>query len=410
MGSNFERNPQEGFPFRGDPASYSAFLSSVFNEATAATATENVATVTSTADNDDDDDQPTSTPEIPLSQSYTETLSLQTQSPVNTYSITKSGSSLPPSTFATATSSGTQTQNSNTATITAHAENNNSASVFHADDQDDGLSHGELTAAIVVPIITSLSIIILAIMCLRRRRKTKRERTSSDASRGTKRSFFGAAPGWKEKWGSIRSSASSQHKEPVVTSESNNAYMTGLDTSSRSNSSQRGEYDHAGEIPPPPYILGAPEIPPLATVNTNISLPTSRRPSAVGVDQHEMSHLASNNASQHLAPPISPRTDHLPSPAFLDSSARSINSDVYSETASVHSARAARMSIGGPITVPMLNTSKSRATMKEGKRNSDPFDDPNTPVSGLTPTGSAMGHYEVNERGERSRQGSSGTQ
>ncbi|KXT06558.1 hypothetical protein AC579_6720 [Pseudocercospora musae] len=410
MGSHWERNPQQGFPFRGDPASYSAFLSSVFNEVTAATATQKAATVTSTAHSGNDDEQPTSaasTSAIPLSQSYTETLSLPTQSPVNTYSVTKSGSSLPPSTFATATSSATQTtQNSYTATITAHAENNNSAAVVHADNHDDGLSHGELAAAIVVPIITSLSIIILAIMCLRRRKKTKRERHSSDSSRGTKRSFFGAAAGWKEKWGSVRSSASSQHQEPVVTSESNHAYMTGLDTSIRSNSSHRA-YDHAGEIspPPPPYILGiAPEIPPLATVNTNISLPTSRRPSAAGVDQHEMSHLALNNASHYLAPPISPLIDHLPSPAFLDSSARSINSDVYSETASVHSARAARMSIGGPITVPMLNTSKSRATMKDGgsgKRNSDPFDDSHTPVSG---TGSALGQYEI------SRHGSSGTQ
>ncbi|KXS99923.1 hypothetical protein AC578_909 [Pseudocercospora eumusae] len=378
MGSKFQRNAQGGFPSRGDPASYSAFLSSVFNGATAATATESVATVTSTAHTDDDGNRPTSAASIPLSQSHTETLSLQTQIPVNTYSVTTSGSSLPPSTFATATSSGTQT---NTATITAHAQNNNSSPISHANDHDDGISHGQLAAAIVVPIITSLSLIVLAIMCLRRRRKTNRERTSSDASRGTKRSIFGAAAGWKEKWGSVRSSASSQHKDPVVTSESNNAYMTGL-------SSQRESYTEAHpHPPPPPYILGAPEIPPLTIVDTNISLPPSRRPSAVAVGV-ELSHLATNNPSQHLAPP---------SPAY----ARSINSDVYSETASVHSARAARMSIGGPITVPMLNTSKSRATMKDsgsGKRNSDPFDDPQTPESR---TGSPLDHYDVDERGGR---------
>ncbi|EME80584.1 uncharacterized protein MYCFIDRAFT_78283 [Pseudocercospora fijiensis CIRAD86] len=394
MGPNFERNPQDGSPSRGDFASYSAYLSSVFNQVTAATPTENVATVTSAAASDDRDNQHTSVPTARTSQSYPETLSRQTQIPVNTYSITTSGSSLPPSTFATATSAGTQTRTPNSATVTAHAENNSSASAFHADHHDDGLSHGELAAAIVVPIITSLSIIVLAIMCLRRRKKTKRASTSSDASRGTKRSFSGAAAGLKEKWGSVRSSASSQHREPVITSASNNAYMTGLDTSLRSNSpEQQQQHHHSGEFylpnhetqtgeippPPPPYILGAPSIPPLT-----ISLPPSRRPSAVDLHDHdhELSHL-------YLA---------APSPAFLDSSARSINSDVYSETASVHSARAARMSIGGPITVPMLNTSKSRATMKDGgKRNSDPFGDPLTPISAMTPVG------------VRSRQGSRGT-
>lgn len=425
MGSNFARGPQ-GSPLvdQQEQTNYSAFLPSVLNQA--ATATTDQATVTSAAD--DDGKEPTPTPtDRPMSQSNPETLS--TEPAVNTYNTTTPGSSLPPSTFATATTSGNPTQNSNTATETANAENNTSDSVVHAHDNDNGLSPVELAAAIIGPIIALMAFIGLVILCLRRNKR--RQRTSSDASRGTRTSFFGG--GWKEKWGSIRSSASSQHyKEPVVTSHSNNAYMTGLDTSSRSGSLYQhhsgGHYtqnsdggagaEYTGE-PPPPYLRGAPEIPPLAAISTNISLPSSRRPSTVGRgDPHELHPLS----PQHLAPPVahfSPLSAaDLPTPPFLDSSARSINSDVYSETASVHSARAARMSIGGPIGVEMLpsplKTRGSRMTMKgsisegsgassgtaDGKRHSDPFDDPSTPLSGSTPTFSALEYYQIHGDGQ----------
>jgi hypothetical protein len=74
-------------------------------------------------------------------------------------------------------------------------------------------------------------------------------------------------------------------------------------------------------------------------------------------------------------------------------SARSINSDAYSDTASIHSARAARMSVGGPT---MIKPSGLLTGSRAGSLG-DPFDDPTTPVPSLP--GDALARLEGRRHG-----------
>ncbi|EME38152.1 hypothetical protein DOTSEDRAFT_75979 [Dothistroma septosporum NZE10] len=239
----------------------------------------------------------------------------------------------------------------------AEGASQTSSGVTASGRHDDGLSKGELAAAIVLPILAVLALCLLGLALLRRRARKTEGRNESGGT-----AFL---PGLREKWGSLRSSNTSTHQSemetargaPVVTSRQNNAYFTGLDTSSHGSGSNReghsGEYygrtSEGGttfDIAPPVYTVQpsnhAPTLPALQTHNETL---TSAAPSFA---THTMPSAAALTAT-----PLDP-------PQSSDRSAISISSTLYSETASIHSARAARMSMGGPNVIqPGLHSSGS---------------------------------------------------
>ncbi|EMF09830.1 uncharacterized protein SEPMUDRAFT_150949 [Sphaerulina musiva SO2202] len=91
-------------------------------------------------------------------------------------------------------------------------------------------------------------------------------------------------------------------------------------------------------------------------------------------------------------PPVSPLLPRFlsPSPSLHEQhrpgTSPSINSDVYSDNASIHSARAARMSIGSPTMI--LHRGGTHHSDSPRGSTGDPFDDPDSPV-GRSRQGSA---------------------
>lgn len=253
-----------------------------------------------------------------------------------------------------------------------------SSSATASEHHDHGLSKGELAAAIILPILAALALFLLAFFPLRRRARKTRGRHGSGGA-----SFL---PRLRDKWGSLCSSSTSQHRQemetargaPVVSSRENNAYFTGLDTSFHGSNSGR-EQGHSGEyyartseggttfdIPPPVYTVkpnnrGPPMLPPIHTIG-------------------ESPHLSTPSAATLLAMPLDP-------PQSSARSAVSISSTLYSDTASIHSARAARMSIGGPnIVRPGLHSSTSGSLGQER----DPFGSDNEASMPSTRNGSPV--------------------
>ncbi|KAF2159946.1 hypothetical protein M409DRAFT_60357 [Zasmidium cellare ATCC 36951] len=243
--------------------------------------------------------------------------------------------------------------------------------------KDNDLSSGELAAAIVVPIVVVLALAALLFLCFRRRKQQ---------SRGEREGSIGAAfipASIKEKWTSMRTSnASAPRDQPIVTNPQNNAYNTGLDTSSQGSDQHSGEYtpgrtSEGGTTfvqPPPPYTL------PQMRQNTplNMSLDIPRSPQEPPPARSPLSNTINTpSAAALLAMPLDP-------PRPSSRSARSITSTLYSDTASVHSARAARVSVAGPNVVRQSQTNVSRSNTS-GSGGGDPFDtEANTPVTPLS--------------------------
>lgn len=312
--------------------------------------------------------------------------------PVTSYSATlkTSSSSSPSSTSAETTStmaSQTTSTSAHDAASAGEATKSSTPSAYPVEHHhSDELSDGELATAIVVPIVFVVAFILaLIFFCMRRRKKDGRER---EGSLGAK--FIPASI--KEKWSSVRTSnasSSAPQEQPVLTNTQNNAYNTGLDTSSHGSGDRSQQ--HSGEFtpgrrseggttfeqPPPPYNV-SPAAP---------TLPHMRQSTRSSV---EMSHMPQQPAPTHNISPLSQVHDNPSAAALLampldppqpsNRSARSITSTLYSDTASVHSARAARMSIGGPHVIqPQASASRSRSG------SGDPFDtEANTPVTPLS--------------------------
>ena len=214
-------------------------------------------------------------------------------------------------------------------------------------DHDHHLTNGALAAAIAVPVLTVLSVIVLLFFCLRRRTTSSLEGEPA----------MPAAAGIKEKLGSFRRRPkppppppAAATEPPILTSEQNNAYYTGLDTSSLGSRGDSGEYQPRAsyEPPPPPYI---------------------REPSPQEMRTRspfdDPPHNHSIADSMRLAPFERPDTPH-------STSTHSVTSTQYSDDASVHEAKEARRSIGGAQIVDAMSI-----TSAEGARSgSDPFVSP----------------------------------
>ena len=104
-----------------------------------------------------------------------------------------------------------------------------------------------------MPVLTVFTAIVLLFFCLRRRTTTSLEGEPP----------VPAAASLKEKLGSFRRrpkapppAPAPATDPPILTSEQNNAYYTGLDTSSLGSRGDSGEYQPRAsyEPPPPPYI------------------------------------------------------------------------------------------------------------------------------------------------------------
>lgn len=245
----------------------------------------------------------------------------------------------------------------------------------------DGLSNGELAAAIVLPILAAIAIVALAFVCMQRRNKQNRERSGSGGV-----PFF---PAMKQKLGSLRSSNESQNasRNPVVMTEQNNAYFTGLDTSSHNSREEREEYYAPGRRSeggttfieaPPPYKSNSQN----RVRISDVPVPQLSEPTGFGVPFNlDMSHLDTPTPPPQAHDPISPLSPaHLTAdpPQSSGRSARSITSTLYSDTASVHSARAARRSVGPNIVQPV-------ASRRGSDEDEGPFgDEANTPVTPLS--------------------------
>ena len=169
-----------------------------------------------------------------------------------------------------------------------------------------------------------------------------------------------AAASLKEKLGSFRRRPkppppppATVTEPPILTSEQNNAYYTGLDTSSLGSRGDSGEYQPRAsyEPPPPPYIR---EPSPQAMQEMRTRSPFDDPP-----------HNHSIADSMHLAPFERPDTPH-------STSTHSVTSTQYSDDASVHEAKEARRSIGGAQIVDAMSI-----TSADGARSgSDPFVSP----------------------------------
>ena len=111
------------------------------------------------------------------------------------------------------------------------------------------------------------------------------------------------------------------------------------------------------ELPPPPYHVQIP----------SVALPQPKNPGPIDLSAvlvNEAPGSSVNVLEGFLAPVDRPWTSR--------SSARSISSTLYSDNASVHSAHAARMSVGA-----------AQIVRPDGQQRADPFVDPNTPVGSL---------------------------
>ncbi|KAK4553335.1 hypothetical protein LTR86_009635 [Recurvomyces mirabilis] len=272
-------------------------------------------------------------------------------------------------TFSSASSQHGSASMASSSSGTAASETQNPLPLTGNAHHPHSMSHGALAAAVVVPILLALLAIILAFLCLRRRSKRNRERSPSGGA------FL---PAMREKFSSVRGTPYAAAPAPVVTSNRNNAYFTGLDTSSQgSRRGESGEYyapprrSEGGttfDEPPPPYKAKSlpsthgsgggslnrtsiPEVPEPAALAATSLIPTVREP-----HHQETTHSPFADPS----PPSSPahlNNNFLVSPVERPQTSRSIsqrsfNSDQYSETASVHSVRVARLSVGGMLGGP----------------------------------------------------------
>lgn len=366
-----------------DPSDGKAAMESFLSSAYAAAATRSASIVTQTVDMDDDAPPPFVT-SVDLDGPSTNTIIIGASSSgeaAGTYP-TDEASSLAPTTFATATSTllDNNNQNQDLPDPTAPAESSATLLPIAQNGHDGGLSRGQVAAAIAVPILFTALLAVLAFLILRRR-KNSRHRNANDGNSSIRGGANGGFFGLREKWGSLKSSASS-HKEPQVTSLQNRAYMSGLDTSSRGTSSQQNSGEYYNDPPPPPYKVNvtthAQAAPVLPMLSTNLSKFDSRPCTPQPMTQRNPPHPPISPLSDTHSAFLTPWTvDYRPNSS--SHSAQSINSDAYSDTASIHSARAARMSVGGPTIIttgPHLPVSRAESL-------GDPFDDPHTPVPSL---------------------------
>lgn len=123
---------------------------------------------------------------------------------------------------------------------------------------DKSLTVGALAAAIVIPILTLCSAIAFLYLCLRRRKQNAQVVDAPVVAGAVMKEKLGGFSRQRE-----LPSPSSPAEPPVLTSEENNAYYTGLDTSSFGSRPNSGDYQIRGSYEPPPPYFREPSPPPV---------------------------------------------------------------------------------------------------------------------------------------------------
>ncbi|KAH9844756.1 hypothetical protein Tdes44962_MAKER07101 [Teratosphaeria destructans] len=260
-----------------------------------------------------------------------------------------------------------------------------------------GMSHGALAAAIGVPVLVAILALLLAYLFLRRRHNRKLNPHTRMPS----------ASAFLEK-GDTRTSLQPLSRI-VAHHERNSAYFTGLDTSASADDSRAvsGEYYPAagdagahrrgtsdastvGSDPPPPYKpmtasgrTSSTTVDPLAVAfdpsrhhRPNYVLPDI--PTLTREDNHSPftdAAAVSFTDAPDLSPlPDSPLGNTLRPTTSRTVSARSFSSTLYSDNASVHSARAQRVSVV-PIMMDRMSGEGRSAPVSPALSLGDPFED-----------------------------------
>ncbi|KAK5690648.1 hypothetical protein LTR97_012204 [Elasticomyces elasticus] len=282
-----------------------------------------------------------------------------------------------------------------------------------------GISSSTLAAAVVIPLLFALAALIGAFFCIRRKnRRILASQHHALASTSPSAGGFGFMPAMREKLGGTQTSAA-----PVMLGSNlrNNAYYTGLDTSSQASRGESGEYyaplgsearrSEGGTFadPPPPYKAKS-----LASSGKRISIPeedemvqvplaaaaipsvrephqdaspfadppvsSHARNESITSDTSTVRALPRNSLAEDTAFLASPIVAHRPGTsrsasrrsvfsAVSGRSGFSVDSDQYSDSASVHSAHAARRSVGGAQVIT------ARASRGESMTLGNPFHD-----------------------------------
>lgn len=292
-----------------------------------------------------------------------------------------------------------------------HSSNGPDSSLATADrGYHTGPSSGQIAAAVVIPIVILLAL-GFSLFYLRRRR---RRRSAALASQQfdqhhhpmTDRSAFSKEAAVLPKPSQPRHPRSNP-TAPILTTTTNNAYYTGLSTPttpSRASTQTRG---HASadtdrramspyDIPPPAYAKHAPPgstptLPQLSFAADPFMDPISPVPSE-DRDPHSPTAAAlaalSGRDSHPTATSLSPVSNFSRPHGGVSRTgtmrsigAASFASDMYSDTASVHSARPARMSGGAAVETQVVNRLSAgegsfAPGLVVGSGRGDPFGDP----------------------------------
>lgn len=291
------------------------------------------------------------------------------------------------------------------------------------------MSHGEIAAAVIMPILAAIALFALLFFCRRRRRGTPSPRSTAFLpamrekmgyfryacpctllsiplipSANTRISHRPTSPSTISDPSTPTTTTAGGLPAPILTAARNTTYYTGLDTSSHgshrsqhstSQEGRGGEEFYAPRRseggtfadPPPPYghENKPPQLPPFDVEAPHLRTPSPVRRTRSPFDDpvsplHEGESAGRLFAAAALEPP--PPISRATTSASI-SRAPSISSTQYSDTASVHSARAARMSVGGSRVVTQVLSSP-------GQRMSV-FDDPPGPVSPVSEVGRGGG-------------------
>lgn len=391
----------------------SASVASVASEASASSLSEQQAQ--STAASDSDGESYTSSSASSTRETLGVIVPASTASNSAATQTDNYGSTITsPAPTAQSTNSTDSSTKSNAAAASDHAYNGPDSSLQTADrGYHTGPSSGQIAAAVVIPLVVLLAL-GFGLFYLRRRRRRRSAALASqylDHHHMTDRSAFSkeaAALPEPSQPRTPRPNATA----PVLTGTINNAYYTGLSTPttpSRASTQTRGhgsaDTDRRAlspyEIPPPAYAKHAPPgstptlphlsfaadpfMDPISPVPSEDQSRPSSSPTAAALAA--LSGRDTNLTATSLSPVSNFSRPHggvSRTGTMRSLGAASVTSDMYSDTASVHSARPARMSGGAAAT--HVTSSGNRLSAGEGTfapglvvgggRAGDPFGDP----------------------------------
>lgn len=264
-----------------------------------------------------------------------------------------------------------------------------------------GPSAGQIAAAVAIPLLFLASLLLALILLRRRRRRRTFDRTgihlNPNEPKDTNIHPMIDRSHAKETFAPTQPLTHQPSAVPILTSATNNAYYTGLSTpSSPSRASTRSARGPSGDsartavydLPPPAYAKHAPPgstptlpqltfatdpfMDPVSPISVSDGHTSLTSPTGAALAALEGRDTAFTATSLSPAPRSGGRGDTGGRPNVSRSSTlRSVTSDTYSDTASLYSARAARRSGVGGVSVQVLGAGGGGVGVGR-----DPFEDP----------------------------------